>query len=306
MIFGLVRQRGGLVSSFEQSSKEFSKAWTKARSAASSDSIHSLRVRTRRILARLELSQALTTDPQIEKLHRRFKKVLKRLGPLRDLQVQLDSVSQVWRFEEIWDFKREIKEREQTEASRAEEKLDRGRKRQLDDGFSEVRFSLQILQESLRKRDIQRACERMVSIRLMEFLQASGGLDPVDAESLHRMRIALKRWRYISEAASPVLGESVTAHSHRVRVLQRFMGEARDIELLRRKLAEWAVGNPREASLARACARLEQKRDALIKEVVNASRELHQHLQVEPPTPIVEKTYVPLASAAAANTTIRA
>src|SRR5690242_70489 len=136
MIFGLVRQRGGLVSSFDQSWKDFSKAWTKARSEASSDSIHALRVRTRRILARLELSQALTTDPQIEKLQRRFKKVLKRLGPLRDIQVQLDSLSQVWRFEEVWDFKREIKEREQIEARKAEEKLDRGRKRQLDEGFS--------------------------------------------------------------------------------------------------------------------------------------------------------------------------
>ena len=48
-----------------------------------------VRVNTRRLIAILELAKAVSGKADIGKLQRRFKKVLKRMGPLRDMQVVL-------------------------------------------------------------------------------------------------------------------------------------------------------------------------------------------------------------------------
>src|SRR5262245_29036068 len=81
-----------LLSSFDTSWKAFSASWKDARAKASEKSVHDLRVSTRRLIATLELTQALSKNKEIVELRRRFKKVLKHMGPLRDLQVQLQNV----------------------------------------------------------------------------------------------------------------------------------------------------------------------------------------------------------------------
>src|SRR5438034_10468042 len=83
------------VSSFNRSWKRFSGTLKKARTDASEKSVHDLRVKTRRIIATLELARVLSNRGDIAKVQRRFKKVLKSMGPLRDVQVQLDTVSRL-------------------------------------------------------------------------------------------------------------------------------------------------------------------------------------------------------------------
>src|SRR5438552_17239703 len=82
-----------LLSSFDTSWTGFSKSWKKARAKASEKSVHDLRVGTRRLIATLELTRVLSKRAEISKLQRRFKKVLKGMGPLRDVQVQLENVA---------------------------------------------------------------------------------------------------------------------------------------------------------------------------------------------------------------------
>src|SRR5438128_12484854 len=84
-----------LVSSFNRSWKRFSGTWKKARADASEKSVHDLRVNTRRIIATLELARALSNRGDIAKVQRCFKQVLKSMGPLRHVQVQLDTDSRL-------------------------------------------------------------------------------------------------------------------------------------------------------------------------------------------------------------------
>src|SRR5215510_2541622 len=115
-----------LLSSFDRSWKEFSQAWKGARSKATEKSIHDLRVKTRRLIAVLELAQALSSRNHIDKLQRRFKKVLKRMGPLRDVQVQLENVSQILQKGVIAEFKDGLEKRERREIKRIPRELKRG------------------------------------------------------------------------------------------------------------------------------------------------------------------------------------
>ena len=79
MILHFMKSGADLLSSFDRSWKEFSEAWKSARSKGSEKSIHDLRVKTRRLIAVLELAQALSRRNGIDKLRRRFKKVLKSM-----------------------------------------------------------------------------------------------------------------------------------------------------------------------------------------------------------------------------------
>src|SRR5438046_8826089 len=104
-----------LVSSFNRSWKRFSGTWKKARTDASEKSVHDLRVNTRRIIATLELARVLSNRGDIVKVQRCFTKVLKSMGPLRDVQVQLDTVSRLRQRGVIGAFMRRLKRRRSEE-----------------------------------------------------------------------------------------------------------------------------------------------------------------------------------------------
>jgi CHAD domain-containing protein len=82
-----MKRPGELLSLFDRSWEDFSGAWKKARAKASEKSIHDLRVSTCRLIATLELVRSLARREEVDHLQRSFKKVLKRMGPLRDVQV---------------------------------------------------------------------------------------------------------------------------------------------------------------------------------------------------------------------------
>src|SRR6266481_1964437 len=127
-----------LLFSFDKSWNEFSQAWKKTRSKASEKSVHDLRVNTRRLIAALELARMLSRRERVVKLQRSFKKVLKRMGTLRDLQVQLESLSQIRNVTAIDAFRRGLKRLERQEIGRIREELKRGRKQRLAEALKDA------------------------------------------------------------------------------------------------------------------------------------------------------------------------
>ena len=205
-----------LVSSFNRSWKRFSGTWKKVRTDASEKSVHDLRVNTRRMIATLELARVLSNRGDIAKVQRRFKKVLKGVGPLRDVQVQLDTVSRLGRSAVIDDFMRRLKRREAQEIHRIQTALKRGRKRRLAAEMKQLGTEIGRLHESLDRERIRRSVNRVLSVRQNEFSKAKRRFDRLqlrNEETLHVMRIALKKLRYVVEALEPVLGPSAKAQA---------------------------------------------------------------------------------------------
>ena len=79
MISRSMKPTRDLLSSVDNSWKQFSNAWKKAHSKASEKSVHDLRVSTRRLIATLELLHVLSRRDDIRRLQKRVKKVLKRI-----------------------------------------------------------------------------------------------------------------------------------------------------------------------------------------------------------------------------------
>src|SRR5213594_4226786 len=99
-----MKRTAELASSFNRSWKQFSDTWKRTRTHASEKSVHDLRVSTRRLIATLELARVLSNRKDIAKVQRHFKKVLKSMGPLRDVQVQLENISGILQGGVIGDF----------------------------------------------------------------------------------------------------------------------------------------------------------------------------------------------------------
>src|SRR5262245_57516318 len=197
-----------LLSTFDRAWDEFSAAWKKARSKSSEKAIHDLRVNTRRLIATLELSAAITRRDQISKLQRRFKKVLKRMGPLRDVQVQLENLSHLQQNGLIKEFKGALERRELRKTKNIRRELKRGKKARLSKAARNVRSKFSRFYETLGEEKIRAGVERVLTTRRNEFLKARHHFQPSQEQTLHEMRIALKKLRYAVEAAQPVLGKT--------------------------------------------------------------------------------------------------
>ena len=282
-----------LLSSLDQSWKNFSGAWKSARTKSSEKAIHDLRVNTRRLIAILELAKAVSGDGAIAKLQRRFKKVLKRMGSLRDTQVLLVNLSQIQRGGLVGDFKRTLEQRERREIDGIRDELSRGRKQKLSKGVEDVRVGFCNLQAKLGREKVHRSIDRVLSSRRNELLKAERTFhrsQPINEDLLHAMRIALKKFRYVIEAAQPLLDDSARQRAKEMHAFQQLIGESRDVELLRTALEKWANKRGKVMAVVPALDRLQQKRDGLLKKIFESLTELEQTL-TGTQKPVVEKTH---------------
>jgi len=282
-----------LLSSLDQSWKNFSGAWKSARTKSSEKAIHDLRVNTRRLIAILELAKAVSGDGAIAKLQRRFKKVLKRMGSLRDTQVLLVNLSQIQRGGLVGDFKRTLEQKERREIDGIRDELSRGRKQKLSKGVKDVRGGFCNLQAKLGREKVHRSIDRVLSSRQNELLKAERTFhrsQPINEDLLHAMRIALKKFRYVIEAAQPLLDNSAKQRAKEMHAFQQLIGESRDVELLRTALEQWANKRGKVIAVVPALDRLQQKRDSLLKKIFESLTELEQTL-TGTQKPVVEKTH---------------
>jgi CHAD domain-containing protein len=298
MIWSPVKYVNELSPILHKSSKDFSAAWKKARVKASEKSIHDLRVNTRRLIATLELVQASSKSSEIRKLRRRLKKVLKSMNSLRDVQVQLENTSQIPKLGLIAAFNRSLERRERREIERLGDKLKRGRRQQLTKEVEDVQSECDRLDDTVGQTRIHRSVAHVLTLRQNEFLRAERRfqrLRPLDEGALHEMRIALKKLRYVVEAAQPVLGLSAKQQADEMHAFQQLMGDSRDVEMLRVELEKWAKKRGRIIAAVPALEQLKEKRERLLKKIIESSDELEQILKPQTPKRVAEATYAPLA-----------
>ena len=291
IILHFMKSGAALLSSFDRSWKDFSDAWKRARSKTSEKSIHALRVKTRRFIAVLDLAQALSHRDGIASLQRRFKKVLKKMGPLRDVQVQLENVSQMQQAPVITAFKNRLERRERQAIKKIPAELKRGRKNRLAKEVRGVLDKLGHSEELSGNGKVQHSVERVLASRRNEFLKAERRfqrLHAADEEALHEMRIALKKMRYVVEAAEPDLGANAKQRTRQMRAFQQLMGDSRDLEMLRAELEKWANKKGKKIAIVPALESLQEKREGLIKKIVASSPKFAK--------PVVETTRAVVAT----------
>lgn len=201
--------------------------------------VHDFRVSARRLLASLDLIRTLIRGAKIKKMRRILKDQLDNLDELRDTQVILAEIS-----ENVHDL---------PSLQPFEEYLQRKEKKLMRAARKEIK-SLKIGELTKRMRKLAEAIAESqpdgldplpaVNEAYARVIQRYGKVDPAQPATIHRLRIAFKKFRYMVESIHPILEGLSEDYLKRMRDYQTSMGEIQDMEAALQKLAEFEKTAP--------------------------------------------------------------
>ena len=214
-------------------SERYQKRLKRCQENVSEQAVHKSRMETRRLLSILEVLDAILGDHLIKKAHRALKRHLNTFDELRDTQVQLLyvgkmlSLGSVARRFQIGLLKREKKQTAST------------RKRIKRVKTNLVRKSITRAREALIK-EHGRLTSKQVGVVLLRTLNRAftrverlkTRIDPAEAATIHRTRVAFKMFRYMVEALAPLLPGATKSRLAALHDYQTVMGDIQDLDVL--------------------------------------------------------------------------
>ena len=195
-------------------------------------SVHELRVETRRMLALIGLLEAAHLDPHLEKLRKTFKKRLDAFGDLRDTQVQLCLLKPMWsRFPEAKPFRKLLRQRERCLVKNLRHCVRRQK-------FGHQNRCLKSVEKLLacgRKGKAPHSALASLAVLRDAFgrvLDLKRQVRRADPATIHRMRIAFKGFRYMSELLEPFVPKFTRARFGQMQRYQAAAGNVQDAQML--------------------------------------------------------------------------
>jgi CHAD domain-containing protein len=204
----------------------------------SQKSVHASRVEARRLLSLVDLLDVFVARARLKKVRRMLKRHLDAFDPLRDTQVQLLLLKEHEReFPETKSFHRTLIKREASCLKSAARGVKHVKTRPMQEAFAEIARQL-----ARRRRDpAQRARQRAAVLAaardaFARTLTLQRAMDPGAAETIHRTRLAFKRYRYMMEALQPLFAEIAPERVAAMQEFQSMMGTVQDTEVFLARL----------------------------------------------------------------------
>lgn len=233
--------------------------------------VHALRTSARKLLAAFELSTRLGIEPKSATVHR-LKKLLDRLSPLRDTQVQVRALESL-RGSEVAQLAKALGEKKRRLARRAGKQLASFDMATFEHEASRVASALRadggagqlpaiVVQGALAEQHLGIERRR----------RGATGEDP---DSLHQLRLALKRYGYALEALDDVLPASARRLGQIIEHLQHELGAAHDAYVLAETAHEHAKAEPDSGMLRELSQRLLRRSEIAQQSVAQSVRDAH-------------------------------
>jgi CHAD domain-containing protein len=295
-----MKQSPGLLQSLDDSWKRLSSVWRKAGAKASESAIHDFRVAARRLLARIELAGAVLEGESARPARKRVKKGLKKMGPLRDLHVQLETLDGVPANAAVRAFKQRLKTQVNQAVPDVKHYLRDENRLRVKDRIAALKAEMEGRREVLDDNVIRQSIEGSIAARREAYIQACHAFE-TDSSTLHAMRIALKKYRYVVEAGEALIGESSGKTLRNMRASQTLMGETRDIEILMSELKRWAASENRQPEAVSILNGLARRRKSLIAKIAKAAHALEDSAPSQSVLPIREITHAASSEAPSAE-----
>ncbi len=257
-----------LLTAFDDRWRRFRKEWDRTRRKYSQDSIHDLRVASRRLLAVLDTLRNLLNDSVLQDCRRRVKKSLDTLGPLRDVHVQRTYISTVIdRYPQLEAFERSLASKEDQIARKVQNVLKESPG--LGHAMAQAR-------RHARKRIKKETILNFIDKRFRKLLELEAQIDPSNTQTIHETRLAFKKFRYTCEVAQPIIRKRVGLDQlKQFRSFQTMMGDIQDIEVLSDALSKWAQKRGAEQELQPAFEELRNERRKRIAIFMESRGQVH-------------------------------
>ncbi len=208
------------------------------RQAFSEEAVHDVRVSTRRLLALVDLLRALPNSPPLKNLRRAFKEQLDGYDDLRDTQVMLLKVSEALAaLPELAPYEQYLKQREEKLLQRAAKQVEALDLTSLTQHIEAAHQALLTPtdEEALRQTLLQSVDETYGAV-----LRRYSKVDASQPSTIHRLRVAFKKLRYMLEIIQPFLPGVPARLFKDMHAYQTAMGDIQDMEVLLAALAGYA------------------------------------------------------------------
>jgi CHAD domain-containing protein len=268
-----------LLASLKERWGNYRKAFKCCQNKFSEDAVHNLRVATRRLLSEMDLLAALIKDAKLAELRCELKKRLDSFDELRDAQVQIAYVGKLLdRFPQLKALDKTLRRRERYLGKSVGKKLKGSKTGWLGKQIAWLRGELrtmlqepaaQVHQYTILLRAVDRAYSEVVRLRRQ--------IDPADPKTIHRTRVAFKKFRYITEALQPVLIGGEKSQLKEMRHYQAMMGDIQDIVVLRTCINKLVAKKKiQKKPLRRFREELARRRAALVKQFLDSADQLEK------------------------------
>ncbi len=227
-----------LLESLEQRYEKYLAERQRCKKEFSEEAVHDLRVATRRILALIELLRALEPSPLLKKLRRDFKDQLDSLDELRDTQVMLAEISEtIAELPELAALQKSLQKREKRLLRSAEDEIKSYETGDITRRIRKIRASLG---EPARDGNLAAALLKAMDDAYLAVDQRRAAVDPAQPSTIHRVRVAFKKFRYMVEIIHPMLAGYPETHLDSMHNYQARMGTIQDADVMLAVLADYA------------------------------------------------------------------
>lgn len=200
------------------------------------ETVHDVRVALRRLLSLIQLLNSIEPCPRLRKLNRAFKRQLDGFDDLRDTQVMLgeisESIQELPGLEKFQGHLEQVEKRSLKELRKRLKKLDL---KEVTRRVRKVRESLEAEEDA----DFAAAILGSVDEAFLVARQRYEQVDPAHPATIHRLRVAFKKLRYMIEITHPLLDDFPPENLKRMHDYQSFMGEIQDADVFLQTLGEF-------------------------------------------------------------------
>jgi len=202
----------------------------------SEQSVHKLRVATRRLIAQLLIVGCVTPGRTSKMARRVLKRRLKALGELRDIHVQLLYIHlRMERFPELILLDDVLRRRERRLQKASARKVKGFKTRKLQKWILALQLHLAMRPPTDGRPDhLLKAVTQATTSAFATLISRRKAIDPADPETIHRTRIAFKKFRYMVEALSPDFTGLGRRQLRALAHYQQRMGTLQDLEIIER------------------------------------------------------------------------
>jgi len=245
------------------------------------DTVHDLRVATRRIMALIQLLYSVSPHPRLKKMARAFKAQLDEFDDLRDTQVILGELSGILQeLPQLEEFEQHLHSHEEQMLQDLQSKLEELDISKISGWIRKTRNTL----EEETDNDLEAQILDAVDDTFLVVRQRLGWVDPSRSATIHRVRVLFKAFRYMVEIVHPLVKDFPSATLKQMNDYQTLMGNIQDAEVFSATLADF-MANATLPDHEVVLRYYEKRRSEAISAFLRAMNQLHAFWRPEPDQP---------------------
>jgi CHAD domain-containing protein len=238
------RLNARLAAALHERWRTFHQALKRCRQKFSTGAVHECRVEARRLLSSLDLIQSIARQKRFRKARRPIRKCLKLLQPLRDVQVQ-ENLARQSAIASLPLIRLELakhRRRHRKKALRGIKSLEVERAKDLATKMEE--YLCRDSPANGSEIAIRLGLVKRLTALYRAVIELRQDIDPGNVETIHRVRIAFKKFRYTLEPVRGLLKEFSFASMRDIKSMQEALGRLQDTDVYLQWLDKWIRKRP--------------------------------------------------------------